>query len=77
MNDFIKYIFKFSVCFALIIAVLLACFGIALLLFPQVVLLTLRYVLAAACLAGGIWFAGSIAVSLIRAKAGAVSGINT
>gem|GEM_PF-2637447 len=73
MNDFIKYIIKCSVFFALIIAILLTGFSIALMLFPQVLLTVLRYVHAAVCLAGGVWFVIAIAVGLVRAKMSFIS----
>ena len=73
MNDFIEQIIKCSVFIALIIAIILTGVGIVLILFPQVLSAALRYVFAAACLAGGVGLVGAISVGLVGAKMISVS----
>ena len=73
MNDLFKCIVKWLVLFLAILALFIIGFGIALLLFPKVLLTALRYVLAGACLFGGLWLIAAIVVSFIKSKMDSVS----
>lgn len=64
--EFVKALTKFTVFVSILLGLLLFCLGAAILLFPQMILRVLAYVMGGALLVAGLLFFGGTVRALLK-----------